>query len=189
LDLGLTLFLAAVFLVGFWVLRQRLALIEERTRQLPVEGEVDALLEPLRQQLQAVRKLAVEMKALRTEVVSLSERQSQEDLQGSVTEPLRRLEEELAELRRQSDQLLRRVSPQDPLDAADPLTECLVRHLERDGYGFIRVLSDLEAADPIEEHRVPVEARRAGVLFKGVVTLYEGRVAEVALKPSYEAFP
>lgn len=65
----------------------------------------------------------------------------------------------------------------------------LLRSLEERGFEQVRILSELVGDDGAELHRVPVEARRGGMSFKGHVTIEDGRLVEVALKPLTEIFP
>lgn len=181
--------LLAVVLIGFWMVLKRLRLLEERVREVPRPQDLERRFETLED---GVLRLEAHLKRWAESSASLEQlpdRVSQAT--GSMLgDRLRRSEEHLAEMRQQLEQLLLQAMEAAPPEmAADPLSERLIRYLRREGFGSIRILTDLESADPLEEHRVPVEARRRGVSYKGSVMLYEGRVQDASLKPSYETFP
>jgi hypothetical protein len=61
--------------------------------------------------------------------------------------------------------------------------------LAQSGFDMVHVLSDVIDGSSAEELRIPVEAKRGGMTYKGTVTVADGRVTEVALKPATEVFP
>jgi len=187
-ELVAVLVLAVLVMGGFWLVTQRLERLERRIRELPRASEWSAVQEALQGRLGALEQEVG--RGREDEARRQGQADSLSTSMSSLHEHIQALEKSLGELAQQVEQMARRqVTSRAEDAAADPLSDSLIRHLEHEGYGQIRVLSDLESADPLEEHRVPVEARRAGVAFKGLVTLFEGRVADVALRPSYEAFP
>jgi hypothetical protein len=78
-----------------------------------------------------------------------------------------------------------------PAQPADQLLERLHNRLLAMGYERIQVVTPRQELDSLGEQRVEVlvEARRAGVLFKGRVTLAEGRILDVTMQPPYALFP
>jgi hypothetical protein len=75
-------------------------------------------------------------------------------------------------------------------EPVDLFTE-IERRLRADGYSNIHLLAD-EAEppdDPGAEYRLPLEAHRDGVAFKGHITIRAGRIVSERIKPAYEAFP
>ena len=190
MEIGSTVFLAALGLIGFWIVTQRLSLLEERVRQVPSPDDLGARVAPLEERLEGMTRVEDRLRAIDGTLQALASRPADDGQQERWRESLAALEGSFAELRQQVEKLRLGDSQNASTTAAvDPLSEHLIRFLEREGYGGIRVLADLEAADPLDEHRVPVEARRSGVSYKGLVTLSDGRVSGVALKPSSEAFP
>lgn len=65
----------------------------------------------------------------------------------------------------------------------------LLRSLEERGYEDVRVLGEVRDDEPGEPARVPIEARRAGMSYKGFALLEEGRIVDLALRPVTETFP
>lgn len=65
----------------------------------------------------------------------------------------------------------------------------LLRALEERGFERVHILGEIVAEDGGDLRRVPVEASRAGMSFKGYVTVEDGQLVEVALKPLTEVFP
>ena len=58
----------------------------------------------------------------------------------------------------------------------------------RISWGDSEILADLEDIGD-EDAKVPVEAVRGGVTYKGYVVLRDGAIAEANLKPPYAIFP
>ena len=77
--------------------------------------------------------------------------------------------------------------------AAEPvdLLSEIERRLQADGYMNIHLLAEASEPpeDPGTEYRLPLEAHRDGVAFKGYVTIQDGRIVSERIKPAYEAFP
>jgi hypothetical protein len=181
--------LLAIVVIGFWIVMRRLRLVEERVAQVPRLQELERRFGSLEDGLLRVQTHFERWEKQATSLEKLPDAIG-ESLESTLGARIRKLEEHLAEMRQQVEQICLQTLESSPQEmAADPLSDRLIRYLRREGYGSIRVLTDLEAADPLEEHRVPVEARRRGVSYKGSVVLFEGRVREVFLQPSYEAFP
>jgi len=104
-----------------------------------------------------------------------------------VQERLEQLARQVQELRLHIDEL-RAQSPNAPIVPIAPGSR-LLRALEERGFESVHILGELTNEEGHDPHRVPVEARRAGMSFKGYVTVEDGRLVEVALKPLTEIFP
>lgn len=75
--------------------------------------------------------------------------------------------------------------------AAAPVApaQLLLRALEARGFERVHILGEIAPEEGGDPRRVPVEASRAGMSFKGFVTVEDGRLVEVALKPLTGIFP
>ncbi|MHC4945663.1 MAG: hypothetical protein ACYTG7_21840 [Planctomycetota bacterium] len=67
----------------------------------------------------------------------------------------------------------------------------LEKHLRPQGFRRIHLLTELPdlIENPSMEFKIPLEAVRDGVSFKGYVVFKEGQIVTERLKPAYEAFP
>ena len=190
---GTLLLVLAITLVLVWLVLQRVGKLDarfdglartsdlERTAAIAAEAAAAAatasderhkrLEEGLRRIAESVGRLppALEPKDL----VPLQERLE------AVTRALDELRHHVDELRSRDPQVAPAVAP-----GANVL-----RTLQQRGFESIRIVGDVAEDDSGETSRVPVEARRDGMSFKGFVTLEDGRVGEVALKPVTEVFP
>jgi len=105
-----------------------------------------------------------------------------------VQERLELLARQVQELRLHIDELRARVAGTTTVEPVAPGLK-LLRALEERGFESVHILAELTGDEGHELRRVPVEARRAGMSFKGHVTVEDGRLVEVALKPLTELFP
>ncbi len=105
-----------------------------------------------------------------------------------VQERLELLARQVQELRLHIDELRARVAGTTTVEPVAPGLK-LLRALEERGFESVHILGELAGDEGHELQRVPVEARRAGMSFKGHVTVEDGRLVEVALKPLTELFP
>jgi hypothetical protein len=103
-------------------------------------------------------------------------------------ERLELLARQVQELRLHIDELRARIAGTTSVEPVAPGLK-LLRALEERGFESVHILAELAGDEGHELQRVPVEARRAGMSFKGHVTVEDGRLVEVALKPLTELFP
>jgi len=187
MQLGVTLLLVAVVLAAQWLLLQRLSQVDRRfdgvvraddlrdLRTLAESAASDARLRPLEESVRrlsdAVAKLPAPLEA--KDLVPVQER-------------LEMLARAIDELRHHVDEL--RTRGPEPVVVPGSGARVL-RTLEQHGFDSIRIVGQVAGEEGGDSARVPVEARRAGMSFKGYVTLAEGRVADVSLKPVTEVFP
>jgi predicted signal transduction protein with EAL and GGDEF domain len=73
-------------------------------------------------------------------------------------------------------------------DEADDLGTVVHRHLSRQGFDPIRILTDLGKLDD-RSGRVVFEARRLGATHKGHLVLQDGEVVDEEMRSAYSAFP
>jgi len=183
-QLGVALVLLALVLVSLWLVVWRLARVERRVDGLARSDDVQKIVEAagsdarFRPLEEGIRRVADSLGRLPTplEAKDLVPLQERLELLARVTD----------ELRHHVDELRSR----DPIAAAElgPGARVL-RTLEQRGFDSIRILAQVLEDEAGEAARIPVEAHRAGMSYKGFVTLEDGRVAEVALKPVTEVFP
>jgi hypothetical protein len=74
-------------------------------------------------------------------------------------------------------------------DVREGLTRLVTEHLEAQGFDRVTLLGDLEPRHPEDTQRVRVEASRRDAVWKGHVSVRNGRVVDVSLQPSYSMFP
>jgi Na+-transporting methylmalonyl-CoA/oxaloacetate decarboxylase gamma subunit len=191
LQFGVTLVVLAVVLVLLWLVLQRVGGIERRFEGLARSEELqqvaraveaaaesaatDARFHPLEEGVRrlgdAIARLPVPLEA--KELVPLQER-------------LELLARAIDELRHHVDELRSR-DPQASVDVAPGAN--VLRALQQRGFESIRIVGGVADEETSDAGRVPVEARRAGMSFKGWVTLENGRVGDISLKPVTEVFP
>ncbi len=204
---GLGLLLLGVTLVGFWLLFQRIAILEKRLANTPgarevqaeVESCVDAQLgerldpplQSVHQKLERVAPLTQELQALRETVEAQPAPALPEHLEplrlrmDSFAQKLSTLETALEKLEARA----RADAAMDPTERALTISTRVIKRLAKEGFEHVKLLADVDSLDPHDEHKIPVEARRRGATFKGTLTLVDGQVKDSALQPCYEAFP
>lgn len=85
-----------------------------------------------------------------------------------------------------------RITPEEQHETEEMgLGRLIELRLENLGFHRIGIVGDMTEAeeDPEGEYRLPLEAYRDGVAYKGYVTVCGGRIVEEMVKPAYEAFP
>ncbi len=167
------------------LVQRRIERLEQDVATLPRGDELRGLIEAA---LPAARLVPVEeaLRRLGDQVARLPAPVEPKDL-APLHDRLEQLARQIHELRHHIDELRARAS--EPSVAAVSPGGRLLRQLAERGFEHVHVLGELGTEEGIEPVRVPVEARRAGMSFKGYVTLEEGRLIEVALKPLTEIFP
>jgi hypothetical protein len=180
---GITLLVLGLIVALLWLVLQRVGRLDQRlggtARQedlskLADSAASDARLKPIEE---GVRRLGEAIARLPAPLEA-------KDL-VPVQERLELLSRVVDELRHHVDELRSR----EPGGADVGPGAKVLRTLEQRGFDSIRILSQVSEDEAGASARIPVEAHRAGMSFKGFVTLEEGRVADVALKPVTEVFP
>jgi hypothetical protein len=186
-QFGVTLLVLALGLALLWLLVHRVGRLERRLEGLARAED----LKPVAQAAEAaasdarLRPLEEGVRRVADSIARLPSPLEPKDL-VPLQERLELLARAVDELRHHVDELRLR-GPQPPPDVAPGAH--VLRALEQRGYESIRIVGEAAGDNSGEESRVPVEARRGGMSFKGFVRLEDGRVAEVALKPVTEVFP
>jgi hypothetical protein len=177
--------LFALALLIFLAVLRRVGRIERRLEGALREEQVAALVRPLDagERLRALEEL---LRGLRDQVAHLPPPLAAGDL-TPLADRIARLEVVLGDLRIRIDEQRARTAYTS--DDEGGLPGRMRRSLAQRGYEMVHVLSDVMEGATSEELRIPVEARRAGMTFKGTVTVADGRITDVALKPANEVFP
>jgi len=184
-ELWIALGLFAVALVLFAATLQRIRSVARRLDGLLREEQVAALLRPL-DASERLRAIDEQLKAFRDQFAGLPRPLAAGDL-APLAERIARFEVILGDLRIRIDEQRARTAYTS--DDEGGLPGRMRRTLAQHGFEMIHVLADVIEGATAEELRIPVEARRAGMTFKGTVTVADGRVTDVALKPANEVFP
>ncbi len=149
------------------------------------EAQVAALLHPL-DPGERLRAADEQLRALRDDVARLPKPVVASDL-APVLDRLARLEVILGDVRIRIDE--QRARTEYTGDDEGGLHGRMRRSLEQRGFEMVHVLADPVDGAGADELRIPVEARRAGMTYKGTVTVADGRVTDVALRAAHEIFP
>jgi hypothetical protein len=149
------------------------------------EAQVAALLRPL-DMGERLRAADEQLRALREEIARLPKPVVASDL-TPLLDRFARLEVVLGDVRIRIDE--QRARTEYAGDDEGGLHGRMRRSLEQRGFEMVHVLADPVDGAGTDELRIPVEARRAGMTYKGTVTVADGRVTDVALRAAHEIFP
>jgi hypothetical protein len=149
------------------------------------EAQVAALLRPL-DMGERLRAADEQLRALRDEIARLPKPVVASDL-APLLDRFARLEVVLGDVRIRIDE--QRARTEYAGDDEGGLHGRMRRSLEQRGFEMVHVLADPVDGAGADELRIPVEARRAGMTYKGTVTVADGRVTDVALRAAHEIFP
>ena len=164
----LVLALGLVFLLVAWRVLRRLEALGTDLERLDDIEDLYQRLDDLTEQVEQ-RRLGETLQAKLTEF----------------TEGMARLSSAVSELQ----QKVGRAPAAAPAEAAAPdLAGIVRRHLEREGFETVRVLSEQGEAGG-GQGRVTFEARRRGVTHKGHAVVEDGAVVDQALRSAYSTFP
>ncbi|MSR46900.1 MAG: hypothetical protein EXS13_07540 [Planctomycetes bacterium] len=181
--------LAVVMAGGFaWIAMRQNRLHSEfgRLDRLPTLADLKTISDAAMSD-ERLRPLADALRRMADQLASLPVPAEAKDLLP-IQERLEMLARQLHELRLHVDELRARTPGGAGSEPVAPGAR-LLRSLEARGFEHVHILGELVGDDGTELHRVPVEARRSGMSFKGHVTIEDGRLIEVALKPLTEIFP
>lgn len=185
LVLGLLATAAALALGLFALALRRVSALSRRFEGLSREEQVAALVKPL-DAGERLRALDEQLRALKDDLSRRPKPVEVADL-APLVDRLARLEVILGDLRIRIDEQRARTEYTEHDEGGLPGR--MRRTLEQSGFEMVHVLSDVVDGSSAEELRIPVEAKRGGMTYKGTVTVADGRVTEVALKPATEVFP
>jgi len=197
LQFGVTLLILAITLALVWLVLQRVGRLEGRFEGLARTADVERVGAAAATSVASSLTTAADERTkpldegLRRVGESIARLPAPLEIKDLVPlqERLEALIRAIDELRHHVDELRSR-DPQAPAETATASPGASVlRTLQQRGFESIRIVGEVAQDDAGEPSRVPVEARRAGMSFKGFVTLEDGRVGEVALKPVTEVFP
>jgi hypothetical protein len=149
------------------------------------EAQVSALLKPL-DLGERMRAADDQLRALREDVGRLPKPLVASDL-APLLDRLARLEVILGDVRIRIDE--QRARTEYTGDDEGGLHGRMRRSLAQRGFEMVHVLADPVEGAAGDELRIPVEARRAGMTYKGTVTVADGQVTDVALRAAHEIFP
>jgi hypothetical protein len=164
---------------------RRISAVSRRLDGVAREEQLAAMLRPL-EAGERLRGLDDQLRGLREELSRRAKPLEASDL-APLIERVARLEVMLGDLRIRIDE--QRARTEYAGDDEGGLPGRMRRSLAQRGYDMVHVLADVIEGPSAEELRIPVEARRGGMTYKGTVTVADGRVTEVALKPATEVFP
>jgi hypothetical protein len=190
-DSGLPLAVVALAIafalaLGLFALAlRRISAVSRRLDGVVREEQLAAMLRPL-EQSERLRGLDEQLRGLRDDLARRPKALEASDL-APLIERIARLEVILGDLRIRIDE--QRARTEYVADDEGGLPGRLQRSLAQRGFEMVHVLADVVEGSNAEELRIPVEARRGGMTYKGTVTVADGRVTEVALKPATEVFP
>jgi hypothetical protein len=180
--------LATAFLLALGLFALALRRVSELARRfdgLSREEQVAALVKPL-DAGERLRALDDQLRALKDELSRRPKPLEAADL-APLIDRLMRLEVILGDLRIRIDE--QRARTEYVADDEGGLAGRLQKSLAHSGFEMVHILGDVVEGASADELHVPVEARRGGMTFKGTVTVADGRVTDVALKPATEVFP
>jgi len=186
-EFGVTLLILAVVLALAWLVLQRVGALGRGVRELARAEDLRALARSAEAAGSHERLQPIEesLRRLSDAVSKLPAPLEPKDL-VPVQERLELLARAVDELRHHVDEL--RSRGPDAVAAVGAGAQVL-RTLQQRGFESVRIVGEIADEEPGDSARVPVEARRGGMSFKGFVTLEGGRVESVALKPVTEVFP
>lgn len=185
MELGITLVLFALAL-GLAVLAlTRIRALAQRLPEFARADQLPALLKPL-DPAERLRAVDEQLRTVREEIARLPKPLAATDL-DPLLERVHRLEAMVADVRIRVDEQRARTAYSTEEEGG--LAGRVVRDLEKRGFERVRLLHDVEVESSAEELRIPVEARRGGMTFKGTATVADGRVTDVALRSATEIFP
>lgn len=191
MDSGLPLALVALatafaLALGLFALAlRRVSALARRFDGLSREEQVAALVKPL-DAGDRLRALDEQLRALRDDLARRPKPLEAADL-APLIDRLMRLEVILGDLRIRIDE--QRARTEYEPDEEGGLAGRMRKTLAQSGFEMVHVLGDVVEGASADELHVPVEARRGGMTYKGTVTVAEGKVTDVALKPATEVFP
>ena len=191
MDSGLPLAFVAIAIafalaLGLFALAlRRISAVSRRLDGIVREEPLAAMLRPL-EQGERLRGLDELLRGLRDDLARRPKPLEAADL-APLVERIARLEVILGDLRIRIDEQRARTEYVD--EDEEKLPGHLHRSLAQRSYEMVHVLADVVEGSSAEELRIPVEARRSGMTYKGTVTIANNRVTEVALKPATEVFP
>jgi hypothetical protein len=123
------------------------------------------------------------LEELNRELRGVRERLPRTDLKP-IEELLRGINESVRSNEAAVRQLLERLRPHPETE----LRGAIERSFAKQGYGEVRIRSDLGAVGPGRQ-RLQVEVTREGAAYKGFVVVEGGSVVDSRLLPTYEVFP
>ena len=177
---------ASALALGLFALAlRRVAALSRRFEGLSREEQVAALVKPL-DAGDRLRTIDDQLRALKDDLSRRPKPVEAADL-APIVDRLARLEVILGDLRIRIDEQRARTEYTEHDEGG--LAGRMRKSLEQSGFEMVHVLSDVVEGTNAEELRIPVEAKRGGMTYKGTVTVADGRVTEVALKPATEVFP
>jgi hypothetical protein len=183
LPVAVTIACCVVVLVAVAFLAHRVGHVQRRVESLPRSEDLQQLVASASNESR-IGSLEEGVRRLADQIIALPAPLDAKDL-VPVQERLEELARTVTELRHYVDDLRTRM----PVGSDDHGSGTrLLRALEQRGFESIHILGEL-SDESGEQLRVPVEARRGGMSFKGFVSLEDGRLTEVALKPVTEVFP
>ncbi len=179
---------AAVVCGLLWVITavQRLRTLTHSLSTLPKLDDLRALVEQV-QSNERIRPLEEAMRRIGDQLARQPAPVELKDLLP-IQERVELLARQIEELRLHVVELRSRAPTSQSATPVAPGTR-LLRALEERGFERVHILGEIVAEEGGDLRRVPVEAHRAGMSFKGYVTVEDGQLVEVALKPLTEIFP
>jgi hypothetical protein len=175
----------ALALCLFGLALRRISAVSRRLDGVAREEQLAALLRPL-DAGERLRGLDELLRAMKDELARRAKPLEAADL-APLVDRLARLEVILGDLRIRIDE--QRARTESAGDDEGGLPGRMRRSLAQRGFEMVHVLADVIEGKSAEELRIPVEARRGGMTYKGTVTVADGRVTGVALMPATEVFP
>lgn len=188
---GAALLVLAVLCTLLWSVLQRVRLLEQRLRETLRAADLDAHLGPVHESLARLAPLAEQVAEQARRLDALPPAATPAEVEA-LRQDLADLRQPLGELEHKLETVLRQVLrlSDAPGVEEESWRDRVRRALEAEGFVHVRLMRDDEPEEEADQRfRVPVEARRRGVSYKGAVTVAAGRVVDVALTPAYEAFP
>lgn len=194
IAIGIAAVLFAIALVLFAVVTRRIGSLQRKLDESSARDEkLAAMLRPL-DASERLRAVDEQLRALREELARLPKPVAAPEVASLMTtalapilEKVPRLEAMLGDIRIRVDEQRAREAYTGDDDGGLPAR--MRRSLAQRGFEIVHVLGDVVEGANDDELRVPVEARRAGMTYKGTVTVADGRVTDIALKPATEIFP
>ncbi len=192
MDLGLILFLAALAGVGFWLVLQRIALLEQRMQSQVRAEDLARSLDPLRAALDRVavevQSTLEEMRAARGAGGDPEERSARHSDLKPLLEQQQKISSDLAAVNERLARIDRALGKEGESLDRQAISFRVQRSLEDEGFSAVFVA---EPGEPTESGglRLLVEARKDGVSYKGAAMVEQGRVQSLTIRPAYQVFP